>query len=1029
MKGAFKMAAENKSIMILHISDMHMKNKSDINSTHIIEIVNSLKTYNRFHIEDMLLIISGDLSSSGKKDEFLYAKFLIGQLIKNIKSSLSINNLHVLVVPGNHDVDHYNQNFDINAVKRGEYSKIEINEHNKQKYFYTFSKFNKCFSNDDIYFEIKELKISGINIHVNLINNAIYSYCGEYKGLLYLPNDAIEKMSTQGGADFVISIMHHSPDYYRDNIKNNLEEKIINKSNILFHGHEHNNTYKITEYRNCEKVIIQSCGALCDQGNWESSSFIAGILDVNTKKYTYSRFAWNANSSQYEHDRIKENSFSTSHIEAILTEEFKDYIKNNYCEEYFTFPSIKLHTQKSEKDQQINSFEPFFKEVLRFQKVIISGDNSIGKTSLLLKLFKELSKDHSVIYCSSELILQKSKNKSKDLNKLIKACFEDIYEKDESKWQSFERKNKDECVFIFDDFDQVYNIDTERFIHYLSSRFGIIIISTNQTINFNPKSIIVNENENIAKFDIKPLLGKKRKELIRKIVEKKTVDKSTSTINNIVEQINNLIKSQVSIIPPEPYYIIQISENFINNIGEAVNSHVNVFSKVFESNITTKIDKSIQKHQYKGIRVELIYVLLSKIAYYIHFNKKYPISRKEIDKIIENYNFEYGDELCTEDILRIIKSSKILINSNENSELYRFRNKSLLAYFVAKEIVSKFQDNKDPTDLKEIINKCCINICTDILLFIIYQTDDVSILKNIMNSISIIISSDLKWQEFDMDSDLPPFLENYSELNLNKKIEKKNEQASIENAEEKSEEAIITELKVHDIYDWDDTLIDEFNNRLIKMVSLLHVLAKALPSFGHRLKKSDKQQLIEYLYTIPNSIFMYWISTVKDVYDDMIKEILPYMAPNKPKATEKDKDKLARILFASYSMDLLLNLYYTAALNASAPNTYKILDNTEMYDYTTKETHKLQHLMFLEQDNDNNSFVSSAINLKKEVNENLSKALLSRIARHGIITRNDSINEVNRLESTFGFTQRNHLGMSERKRLLINKRKYKSSKK
>lgn len=1018
-----------KSILILHLSDMHIRNKSDINSHHIQKIVDSLNTYKSSITSDMLLIISGDLSCTGKKEEFKSVSYLIGHLIREIKMKLSIENIKVLVVPGNHDVNHNEIAFDMTLLSNGRYSEIEIREHDKQKEFYVLSKFNNCFSNDEIYHDVKNIEISGFKIQVNLINNAIFSYCGNYKGLLYMPNNYIQQMTHSTHPDFVLTVMHHSPDYYRDEIKNSLEENVINKSNILFHGHEHNNTYKITEFQNKEKVIIQSCGALCDKGNWENGSFIAGILDIDTKKYQYSRFAWNSMSSQYEHDNIKENTINDINENSFLSEDFIEFINNNYNEEYFTFPSVILHTQTIQMNQQINTFDNFLKEILNFHKIIISGDNSMGKTSLLLKLFKSLSSEHTVIYCSSELILQKSGKKRQNLDKLIKSCYEDIYGNDKSKWQSFEQLSKEKCVFIFDDFDQVYDINTEEFMKQLSTRFGIIIISTNQAISFDPKNIIVSENENIAKFDIKPLLGRKRKELIRKVVKNKSDDKTESTISNVVEQINTLIKSQVSIIPPEPYYIIQIAENFINNIGEVVNSNVTVFSKVFESNITSKIDKTIRKYRYNSINIELMYVILSKIAHYIHFHKTYPISRNQIAYLVDEYNREYGNALYTEDILKIALKSKILINSKENSEVYRFRNKSLLAYFVAREVVGRFQDTKDSHDLEDIINKCCINICTDILFFIIYQTDDISILRSIMNSIASTLNSDSKWQEFDVKGKIPTFFENYNNLNESNKIDIENEKKSIEKVEEKTEETILTELKVRDVYDWDDSLIDDFNNRLIKMVSLLHIIAKALPSFEHRLKKVDKQRLIGYLYTLPNSIFMYWALTINDFFDEIIKEIMPYMASNNSKAKEKDKDKLARIVFASYAVELLLNLYYIAALNASSPNTYLYLNNIDMYDYTQKETYKLQHLMFTEQNNDSFDFISTAINLKEEVTEDISKVLLAKIVRHGIITRNDSFNNVNRLESKFGLSQRNKLGISENKKLLLDKRKFKSTKK
>lgn len=118
-----------------------------------------------------------------------------------------------------------------------------------------------------------------------------------------------------------------------------------------------------------------------------------------------------------------------------------------------------------------------------------------------------------------------------------------------------------------------------------------------------------------------------------------------------------------------------------------------------------------------------MYVLLGKIAYHIHFHKAYPIKRKDIDEIVNKYNQEYGYSLETEDIIKIVKTSKILSATEESSETFRFRNKSILAYFVAREIISQYNDTGDATALNDVINKACVNICTDILLFIIYLTD------------------------------------------------------------------------------------------------------------------------------------------------------------------------------------------------------------------------------------------------------------------------------------------------------------------
>lgn len=1011
---------ENKSIVFLHLSDLHIKGRKDISDEHIQKIIDTLKVYKKITFNNVVIIISGDLTFSGKEYEFESVKKIIGKLIFKINNTYNHSKCHILMVPGNHDVNHNEKPFSISELSITGYNALENREYMKLSEFYKIANYNHCFENSEIYCCAKTLTIDGLKINVNLINNAIFSTFDEYKGQLYIPDDKIEFIKNSNTGSFSITIMHHSPDYYRDEIKNKLESEVINNTDILFYGHEHNNAYKTTSYENGKRVIIQSGGSLCNDGNWSNGSFCIGILNIASEKYSFNKYVWNNNSNQYEHNDNTIHKIERKESGFKMSEDFSEYIYNNYNKDYYIFPSVLIHTQDDEKNKIIDDYSTFLTEIKRYKKAIISGESNIGKTSLLLKIFDSLKKDHTVVFCNSEAIINVTKRKKHKIDKLIKSIFKYNYGDDTSVLQSFEQKSKEECVLIFDDFDRVDGINTSEFINEVSKSFGMIILSTNITINFDPQNILITEDDNIAKIEIKPLVGRKRRELIRKVVVKKSDDKTEPTIANIVTQIDNLIKSQVSIIPPEPFYIIQISENYINNVGEVVNNSISVFSKVFEANLTSKIDDSIRNAKNKDINVELMYTLMGKIAYYIHFNKAYPIKRTEIANIIDEYNNQYGNSLIPEDILNIALGAKMLKRISGNSESFKFENKSILAYFVAKEVVSKYSDTRELTDLDDIINKCCFNICTDILLFIIYQTNDTLILKNILKAISDMVLSDKKWQELDTRNNVPPFLESFSQPVINNTIDLKEEKDEIDEAQEKTEEKRATEFKIKDIYDWEDKDIDEFNNRLIKMMSLLHIVSKALPCFEHRLVKEDKQNLIKALYTTPNQIFMYWALNISSSYEKIIDDIMPYMVIKKSINPDKDKIKLAKQLFSIYTINLLLNLYYIPVLCASNSNTHKYLDDSSFFDYNTKNTYKLEHLMFKEQQNDV-SFVYEAIRLIDDLDDALSKTLLKRIVRHGLITRNDSKKNVDRLESKFNF--------HSKKTLLIESSKHKSSKK
>lgn len=991
---------DKETIVFLHLSDIHIDKEKDISDEHIRKIVDSLKSYKSIKIKNIIIILSGDITYSGNALQFSNAKKLMGSLIVSLNKVFKCS-CTVLVVPGNHDVNHADSTLSVTCLKEEKYSEYETGEYSKLNSFYNFARLNHCFERSEMYFDIRRLTISNCKIKVNLINNGIFSTLDQYKGLLYLPIDCIDKLSDREDADFVITIMHHAPDFYRDDIKNQIEDTIVKNSDILFHGHEHYNYSKQTSFNGSDCTVIQSGGCLCNNGDWDDSSYIIGLLDTESLKYEYYKYTWNGSAKQYEHDSGKEVQVKPHKPELKITEDFLEFIHDENEEKHYVFPSIIYHGNKSTDDYLIETASFFEEELQKHRYSIIVGAGNVGKTTLLKNLFSSFAKSHYVLYASPEKLLEKSKHKRQNIDKLIKALFEDIYGVSESEWQAFEQSDAADCIFMLDDFEQIYGINISDFFKSLSGRFGTIIITNTRIIDFDTSIINIDEKETIAKFEIKAPVGHKRREIIRAVVLDKADDKSEQNVESIVKQVDHIIKTQLNIIPPEPYYIIQMAENFMNHVGEAIYKSTNAFSKVFEANLTNKIDEALKTNtKNRNITVDLMYVIFRKLAYYIHFNKAYPVKRCEIERVIKEYNDEYGNNLETEDIISIAKAAKIIADTEKSREEYRFRNKSILAYFVAKEIVAR----KDVAGLEDVINKACINICTDILLFIIYLTDETSILSQIMSSINRTVVEDTSWEEFSIPDNVPMFIKNSNQLSVNtKSINKKKEKKQIEKSEETVEESMVKEFRIRDIYDWDDAIIDEHNNKLFRMMSLLQIIAKSLPCFEHLLKKDEKNELIRLLYTLPNRIFMFWCNFIEKHYEDIIKELKthPYFTTKKPQMRESDIDLKVKSSFALYSMNLLLNLYYIPVLNAAGKNTVQFLNSIDFFDYRVNPTYQLEHLMFLEQIQDSNEFVSSALTLQKDSNDKVASYLLQSIVRHGLITRNDTRENIDRLESKF----------------------------
>lgn len=977
---------------------MHFTKEKDISDLHICKIVDSLKCYKGIQFNNILIIISGDITFSGERTQFLTARKALGSLIAKLKRVFKCY-CTVLVVPGNHDVCHNNRTLDVAQLNDGKYAENEAVEHKKLESFYDFSKFNHCFQQGEVYFDKKIININGIKIQVNLINNAIFSTLAPYKGLLYLPNDRITELSKDTGSDLTITIMHHSPDCYRDDVKNAIENIVIKKSNILFYGHEHYNYSKQTSFEGSTGTILQSCGALCDKGNWSNSSYIIGILDIESFMYEYQKFAWNDQAQQYEHDDSLVKELHANCLSASVSNDFQEFLDEDDNRKYFVFPSVIYHGNSPSEDKLITSFTRLKNELDSHHYSIIVGTSNIGKTTLLKEIFKAYVSTKFVLFGSPEMLLEKSKKKKQNVNKLIKALFEDVYSCNDSLWQQFEQEDPEHCVFIFDDFEQIDGININEFFNALSTRFGTIILSSSRTIDFDPYNINIDDDNIVAKFEMKAPVGQKRRELIRAVVINKADDRYEKNIDSIVHQIDLLIKTQMNIIPPEPFYIIQMSENYMNNVGEAFYKSNSVFGKVFEYNLTSKIKNALStKNSFKSLTVDLLYTLLGKIAYYIHFKKAYPIKRNEIEKIILEYTEEYGTTLETEDILQIAKAAKIIVNVEESSETYRFRNKSILAYFVAKEITSK----EDTDALYDVINKACFNICTDILLFVIYLTDKTYIIEEILSFIKKTISSESTWSEFSIPNTIPSFIANTTALPINqapvKRIEEKQQ---IDKNEETVEEKMAADFVIRDIYDWDDAAIEKYNNKLFRMTSLLQIIAKCLPNFEHLLKKEKKRELIGLLYTLPNSIFMFWSSLIDENYEEIIEGFKAHPYFTNKKKSDRDADQKIRYSLVLFALNTLLNLYYIPVLNATGKNTFQYLNNPEFFDYSQNNTYQLEHLMIAEQMHDSDDFVTSALSMQKSVNDPISTYLLQCIVRHGLITRFDTRENIDRLESKF----------------------------
>ena len=356
-----------------------------------------------------------------------------------------------------------------------------------------------------------------------------------------------------------------------------------------------------------------------------------------------------------------------------------------------------------------------------------------------------------------------------------------------------------------------------------------------------------------------PLYADKRQELIERVVKIKATD--PSSVAKISKILTEAITAQRRFINLDPDFIIKYVEYYCNNVGDAVGGDSGVFSKVFEASLIN----AINKYQTQKLSVDKVFVLLSKIAHYIHFNKAYPISKQQVLKIIDQYNEDYGADVIGIDFISIATQANILV-FDETLTGYRFANKNYLAYFVARELNSQYNNTGDDSDLQTVLRYACFGINADILLFVSYITDNIKILRLILQ---IAIEYTKDWAEFDLLNNVPNFLsmekKHYVELPAEDAKQKEQE------AEVLSEKETDKAIQTIDIYDYSEDDIDNYINQLIRASQLLTIVARCLPNFEHSMLKSDKENFIRVIYTLPNKVFNLWALETDKEFDEIVR--------------------------------------------------------------------------------------------------------------------------------------------------------------
>lgn len=997
-------------ISFLHLSDFHLNDSKGVHPAKIQAIVDSLGVYTP--IEGIVIVLSGDIAATGQANQYKIAATFLKRLIPEIrrKYSISEKNTKILIVPGNHDID-WGRSTRLDSSKIRSFDEKERALHLQQelksmKNYFSFSDRNGCFFPYWMHIPFGQLvtrKIlhfdNGYRIEANLLNTAPFS-CDSDDGLHYLPEDAIHSLTTESNADFSLVVMHHSPDWFEFSQKKELENTLSKRCSLAFYGHEHFPGTQNVLYDNGNRIVKQAGGAWWQSSVPTLSDYYAALFDTESRKYFLSKFSWNADRSAFvatmkqEHILMQKSlcgtglTYQEKYIATVMADS-KNTIAQSVSD-YFVFPTLRLNASKEySRGKAIDKMEDFIAFIKENRYVAVMGGSNSGKTTLLKMTFKELQTQYVVLYCGTDDITGRSQEN------ILKELVTDTYGADS--YSLFQAIPSDKKVIIIDDLHRISPKHLNKFLRGIEDIFGTIVVASEETSQFDIVQMVkdnIKASKEFKKASISRLYAEKRLALIQKIVLIKT-DNDELKAAGIARTLEQCLNSYKLAFRTDIDFVVQFVDYYCAHLGELDKSDATVFSKVFEASI----ERSIAPHLVgRKENSNDIIVALSEIAHYIHFNKEYPINAEHIHEVIAAYCEYYDNRYLTAERFIEIGVNSGLLSRTSNGYEYRFASKNHLAYFVAKALNRRFHDTGDTTDLESIVRQSCFSINGDILLFMTYISDNVNIPRLLLEQAVSYVSG---WTEFDLSDIGIKYLQSMPAKSLGSpKEDEKEEEIHNQAIEEEERDTIIETL---DIYDYDETKIDELNNQLIRAFLQLKIIARNFSAFISILPGPVKKDYVSAMYQLPNKIFSQWAESIDNSLDYLVEEVIAWQEEPDFEGKKLSREDILRF-FQEVSLNMLLNLYYVASSHGANDNT---VDYLAQQNYISPSlNYRIERLMFWEKVDDYQAVIKEAEELCSLQGDGMAKNMTLAILRHMLVHSDKIIDRERRRISSKYFSPR-----------------------
>lgn len=946
-------------LLLVHITDIHIENDADYNildekSVYIANAINK-------HIIDekntlLIICITGDIAYSGKEEQYLSASIIFSDIIESIRKRYEELFIQVVIVPGNHDCDFDREDSVIREsllrdsnLDMLNSSIIKTCSKAEENYFNFVKNWDQeiaplVSASDESIFAINGLIYKGVSLKFHCLNTAWCSNKNEKPKEMKI---AIPKLEDKTEEDIVITLMHHDESWLNWESAEEWKKYYKHYSDIVLVGHDHVSEIILKDNYGAATNYFIKGNQLYNSHYPEQSGFNILKIDLESNIERFFSYQWNGklyeNILDTKSREFKRNRYIKNGVE--LKSDFLEYLDDNEIDlvnkskgilklsDVFVYPVLKGEDINNKKNKVLYKNKEDILRIIKNKKyVMISGEKEYGKTALLKQLYKNFfeMKLYPVMVDATKL----RTGEGDELNKKIAEFYGQQYSNlEEEEILQMEEEKK---VCIIDNFEEIVVSDKlmKKILHYLTCKFGIVVITSNlqnDLLGFL-KNVETKEylEKKFSRLYIQDLKNYMRRKLVSRwlLLSNEDQDQESQEFDvlcrNKLAQVQSVMKTGFFNKTPIEFLLVL---SYLDNY-EKMNTDYSRYSYIYECLILDKINEISNGDTNEATMYKTI---LEQLAFRVYDEEQQQNMQESfVLGVIFDYNQEYrGSKGSAIEVLNNLTKYKVL---EKREGEYRFKHSYMYYYFTGSYILNQLPPEKKSQITKKIFADLSKELNFNIALFLAY---DMSVEYEILPLIETVCGELLvEYQNFKyakqkdllkkLEYDIDRKVEKIFNIPKNVNIPKIQEEKALKQYElEELNETSVQSGEDEELLEKEAEL-DKMTIEFTKTIRIIEFLGDIIKNYSSSIKRRPRIEIINLMYTSSMKLMGALYESLNDMIDIIIDIV--------DEKAKEDKEEIAAKSQFKMKINEFLSQFWGAFVGVTISNLGYSLQSDRIVD-------------------------------------------------------------------------------------------------